>query len=138
VAAKHGLEKIKSVGDAFMAAAGLLKDVDDPVRRAVRCDLEMASTLVDADLGSTVRGGVHAGPVISGILGQERYQFDIWGDTVNVAARMVTRGEPGGVSVARDTCELILPDFEGRPLGELEVKGKGTISVFEIQAVKNA
>jgi adenylate cyclase len=138
VAAKHGLEKIKSVGDAFMAAAGLLNDVDDPVRRAVRCGLEMASTLVDADLGWTVRAGVHAGPVVSGIVGQERYQFDIWGDTVNVAARMVTKGEPGSVAVARDIWDLISADFEGRPLGELEVKGKGIISVFEIRAVKHS
>jgi len=138
VAAKHGLEKIKSVGDAFMAAAGLLNDVDDPVRRAVRCGLEMASTLIDADLGWTVRVGAHAGPVVSGIVGQERYQFDIWGDTVNVAARMVTMGEPGSVSVARDIWDLVSADFEGRPLGELEVKGKGTISVFEIHAAKHS
>jgi adenylate cyclase len=137
VAAKHGLEKIKTVGDALMAAAGLLNEVDDPIRSAVRCGLEMASALIEADLGWTVRLGVHAGPVVSGIVGQERYQFDIWGDTVNVAARMVTKGEPGRVTVARDTWELISADFEGRPLGELDVKGKGVISVFEIHAVKH-
>ena len=88
ITAKHGLEKIKTIGDGFMAAGGLLNEVKDPIGSAVRCGLEMASTLIDAHLGWEVRVGVHAGPVVAGIVGQERYQFDIWGDTVNVAARM--------------------------------------------------
>src|SRR5882672_3126545 len=82
--------------------------------------------LIDAQLGWAVRVGVHVGPVVAGIVGQERYQFDIWGDTVSAAARMVTKGEPGSVSVSRDIWDLISADFEGRPLGELDVKGKGS------------
>ena len=81
ITAKHGLEKIKTIGDGFMAAAGLLHHVADPVGSAVRCGLEMASTMIDAHLGWEVRVGVHSGPVVAGIVGQERYQFDIWGDT---------------------------------------------------------
>src|SRR5262249_44201965 len=75
IAAKHGLEKIKTIGDGFMAAAGLLHKVNDPVGAAVRCGLEMTSTLIDAQLGWEVRVGVHAGPVVAGVVGQERYQF---------------------------------------------------------------
>ena len=134
VTAKHGLEKIKTIGDGFMAAAGLLHEIDDPVGSAVRCGLEMASTLIDADLGWEVRVGVHAGPVVAGVVGQERYQFDIWGDTVNVAARMVGLSTPGSVATTQEIWEQISSAFDGEALGEIEVKGKGTISVFGLRA----
>ena len=133
IAAKHGLEKIKTIGDGFMAAAGLLHQVDDPVGCAVRCGLEMTSTLIDAHLGWEVRVGVHAGPVVAGVVGQERYQFDIWGDTVNVAARMVGMSSPGSVAATKEIFDQIASAFEGEALGELNVKGKGTISVFGLR-----
>ena len=135
VAAKHGLEKIKTIGDGFMAAAGLLHQLDDPVRAAVRCGLEMASTLIDAHLDWEVRVGVHAGPVVAGVVGQERYQFDIWGDTVNVAARMVGMSAPGSVAATSEIWEQLASTFQGEPLGELEIKGKGAIAVFGIRAL---
>jgi class 3 adenylate cyclase len=135
VTAKHGLEKIKTVGDGFMAAAGLLQDHDDPLGAAVRCGLEMAATLIDAHLGWEVRVGVHSGPVVAGVVGQERYQFDIWGDTVNVAARMVGMSAPGSVAATREIWEQISSSFDGEALGELEVKGKGTIAVYGIRAM---
>ena len=135
VAAKHGLEKIKTIGDGFMAAAGLLHQLDDPVRAAVRCGLEMASTLIDAHLDWEVRVGVHAGPVVAGVVGQERYQFDIWGDMVNVAARMVGMSAPGSVAATSEIWEQLASTFQGEPLGELEIKGKGAIAVFGIRAL---
>ena len=134
VVAKHGLEKIKTIGDGFMAAAGLLHQVDDPVGAAVRCGLEMASTLIDAHLGWEVRVGVHAGPVVAGVVGQERYQFDIWGDTVNVAARMVGMSAPGSVAATSEIWEQLASSFHGEALGEMEIKGKGAIAVFGIRA----
>jgi class 3 adenylate cyclase len=137
IAAKHGLEKIKTIGDGFMAAAGLLQNVDDPVGRAVRCGLEMTSTLIDAHLGWEVRVGVHAGPVVAGVVGQERYQFDIWGDTVNVAARMVGMSSPGSVAATKEIFDQIGTAFDGEALGELDVKGKGAISVFGLRARVN-
>jgi len=136
VAEKHDLEKIKTIGDSFMAAAGLLREVQDPIGAAVRCGLEMASTMIDAHLGWEVRVGVHSGPVVAGVVGQERYQFDIWGDTVNVAARMAGKGRQGTVAVTEDIWNHISKDFDADPLGELEVKGKGTISAFEVRAKK--
>lgn len=135
VTAKHGLEKIKTIGDGFMAAAGLLHEHDDPIGGAVRCGLEMASTLIDAHLGWEVRVGVHAGPVVAGVVGQERYQFDIWGDTVNLAARMMDMGTPGSVAATKEIWEQLQSTFQGEALGELEVKGKGTVSVFGIRAL---
>jgi class 3 adenylate cyclase len=93
----------------------------------------MTSTLIDAHLGWEVRVGVHTGPVVAGVVGQERYQFDIWGDTVNVAARMVGMSAPGSVAATKETFDLIASAFDGEALGELEVKGKGTISVFGLR-----
>ncbi len=133
ITARHGLEKIKTIGDGFMAAAGLLQDINDPIGSAIRCGLEMTSTLIDADLGWEVRVGVHAGPVVAGVVGQERYQFDIWGDTVNVAARMSDKSSPGSVAVTKDVWEQVGHAFTGEALGEMEVKGKGTISIFGIR-----
>ena len=136
VTAKHGLEKIKTIGDGFMAVAGLLHVMEDPIGSAVRCGLEMASTLIDAHLGWEVRVGVHAGPVVAGVVGQERYQFDIWGDTVNVAARMVGMSAPGSVAVTKEIFEQVVSDFDGELLGQLNVKGKGEISIFGLRSHK--
>ena len=132
ITAKHGLDKIKTIGDGFMAVAGLLHKVTDPIGSAVRCGLEMTSTLVDAQLNWEVRVGVHAGPVVAGVVGQERYQFDIWGDTVNVAARLVGLSTPGTVTVTREIFEQVASAFDGESLGELNVKGKGAISVLTL------
>lgn len=136
ITARHGLEKIKTIGDGFMAAGGLLQEVKDPIGSAVRCGLEMASTLIDAHLGWEVRVGVHSGPVVAGVVGQERYQFDIWGDTVNVAARMSDKSTPGRVAVTKDVWEQVSSHFEAESLGELDVKGKGAIPVFGIRPRK--
>jgi adenylate cyclase len=137
IAAKHGLEKIKTIGDGFMAVGGLLHKIDDPLGCAVRCGLEMTTTLIDAHLDWEVRVGVHAGPVVAGVVGQERYQFDIWGDTVNVAARMVGMSAPGSVAATKETFDQIASAFDGEALGELDVKGKGTISVFGLRTRVN-
>jgi class 3 adenylate cyclase len=127
----HGLEKIKTVGDAFMAAAGLLKDTNDSLATLVRCGLELAT--VSRQLEWDTRVGIHFGPVVAGIVGQERYQFDIWGDTVNVAARMAGIGRAGCVTLTRDVWHLISDRFNGEGLGDLEVPGKGLIPLVEIR-----
>jgi adenylate cyclase len=134
VTSAFGLEKIKTIGDAFMAAGGLLKEAKDPLESAVICGLEMATTSIDAQLGWAVRVGVHVGPVVAGIVGQERYQFDIWGDAVNVAARMSSKAVPGSVAVTEETWRQIEGRFAGHSLVELEVKGKGSIGVVAVQA----
>ena len=134
VTTTHGLEKIKTIGDSFMAAAGLLKDANDPLGSAVLCGLQMAATSIDARLGWSVRVGVHVGPVVAGIVGQERYQFDIWGDTVNIAARMASKAMPGSVAVTEEAWRQIEDRFEGQSLGDIDIKGKGAIRIFAIQA----
>ncbi len=133
IAAEHGLEKIKTIGDGFMAAAGLLVKIDSPLEAAIRCGLQMAEAQHTLQTGWTVRVGVHFGPVVSGIIGQARYQFDIWGDTVNVASRLTgIQGEPGGVMVTDQVWERLAPHFRGEARGEVQIKGKGLVSVVQV------
>ena len=98
-ASRNGLEKIKTVGDAFLATAGLLNPVPDPLAAAVNCALEIAARTPGVREGWRVRAGVHCGPVMAGIVGRERYQFDIWGDTVNVASRLTSAASPQSVAL---------------------------------------
>ena len=135
IARSRGMEKIKTIGDAFMAAANLLCPNDDPVASAVRCGLEMEAATRDIGLGWSARVGVHAGPVVAGVVGQERFQFDIWGDTVNVAARMAGKGEPGTVAVTEDVWSRISNRFDAVSLERQEVKGKGQIVIYQIRGL---
>jgi adenylate cyclase len=127
----HGLEKIKTVGDAFMAAAGLLKGTNDSLAASVRCGLEL-SALSSQRLNWETRVGIHFGPVVAGVVGRERYQFDIWGDTVNVAARMAELGKAGRVALTQDVWRLIADRFSSESLGEIEIAGKGIIPLVEV------
>ena len=131
---KYNLEKIKTIGDCFMSAAGLLNDVDDPLRAAINCGLEMSSVLIDANLGWEVRVGIHIGPLVAGVVGQERYQFDIWGDTVNIAARLVAHAKPGCVAVVEDVWKSVADDYSGESLGEQKIKGKGTLPNYRLSS----
>jgi len=131
---KYGLEKIKTIGDGFMAAANLLQEIDDPLKVAIDCGLEMASTIIDANLGWQVRVGVNAGPVVAGVVGQERYQFDIWGDTVNVAARVIEWAEPGELAVPEEIWRPLRSVYNAEILENREVKGKGLVSICRIKS----
>jgi class 3 adenylate cyclase len=130
-AKRNGLEKIKTVGDAFLATAGLLKPVSDPLRASVECALEIASVAPSIRNGWQVRAGVHSGPVMAGIVGQERYQFDIWGDTVNVAARLTAAASPQAVALTEEMA-VKLDGWKFTSRGVVELKGKGAVAIAEI------
>jgi len=132
-AKKNGLEKIKSIGDAFLATAGLLTPVDDPLAAAVHCALQIVAALPDTGHGWRVRAGVHCGPLMAGIVGRERYQFDIWGDTVNVASRLTTAASPGTVALT-ETQGTKLQGLTISPRGAVELKGKGAVPLVEVTA----
>lgn len=131
----HQMEKIKTIGDEFMASAGLTMQNFQPLLSAVKCGLDMAEATKNLSTGWQVRVGVHAGPVVAGIVGDEKYQFDVWGDTVNTASRMASLGAPGSVLMAFDSWLQIQDECEGRSLGQIEVKGKGSIEVVECTGV---
>ena len=130
---RNGLEKIKTIGDAFLATAGLLKPVPDPLRSAVTCALEIAAAVPGIGEGWSVRAGVHCGPVMAGIVGRERYQFDIWGDTVNVASRLTSAASPNSVALI-EAQGAKLEGLSVTPRGEVQLKGKGAVPVVEIAA----
>ena len=133
-ARRHGLEKIKTVGDAFLATAGLLKPVANPLQAAVKCAVEIAAAAPSVRDGWQVRAGVHCGPVMAGIVGQERYQFDIWGDTVNVASRLTSAASPQAVAVT-ESMATALEGFRRDSRGVVELKGKGSVAIVEISAL---
>lgn len=135
IAAKHQMEKIKTIGDEFMASAGLTMQNFQPLLSAVKCGLDMVEASKSLSTGWEVRVGLHAGPVVAGIVGDQKYQFDVWGDTVNTAARMAGLGEPGAVIMTIDSWLQIQDECEGRSLGQIEVKGKGPIEVVECTGV---
>ena len=130
----HGLEKIKTIGDAFLATAGLLESVADPLRAAVRCALAISEAAGQSGRGWQVRSGVYMGTVMAGIVGRERYQFDIWGDTVNVASRLTSVASPGTVAVTEEMSSR-LPGANVSSRGAVELKGKGSVRMVEVTAM---
>lgn len=127
----HRMEKIKTIGDSFMATAGMLRFNPDPLRSAVRCGLDLIAETAEVADDWQVRVGVDYGPIVSGVLGRQKYQFDIWGSVVNVAARMTELASPGTVALARDAWIGLGSGFAGRLLGPRSVKGIGLIEVAE-------
>jgi len=128
---RHGLEKIKTIGDAFMATAGLLQHVDRPALAAVRCGLEMVAAAKAHDAGWAVRVGIHTGPVVAGVIGRRQYMFDLWGDTVNIAARIVDQAEPGTVLLSSAAWRHLKDAAKGTTKGFIELKGKGDLELIE-------
>jgi class 3 adenylate cyclase len=131
---KHGLEKIKTIGDAYLAAAGLPEPRADHASAAARAALEMmeASRGIRGPSGFEIalRIGMHSGPVVAGVIGKNKFSYDLWGDTVNVAARMESHGVPGEIQVSGATRALLVDHFELRSRGAIEVKGKGELETF--------
>lgn len=128
---RHGLMKIKTIGDAFMASAGLLTDLPDPVVSATRCGLEMAEAAPRLAAGWQVHVGIHVGSVVAGVIGERQYAFDIWGDTVNTAARVANRATPGKVLLSGSAWRATGQKMLGSSIGSVELKGKGGVELFE-------
>ena len=131
IAMNNGMEKIKTIGDAFMATAGLLQYVEDPAITSVRSALEMVESVKAHPSGWQIRAGVHMGPLVGGVIGQKNYSFDIWGDTVNTAARIMGQAEPNSVLVSSAVWRNLQDAFEGTSKGMVELKGKGAVELIE-------
>lgn len=134
IAIGGGMEKIKTIGDAFMGTAGLLKPVADPVQAAARCALEMAEAAPRLTDGWQVRIGVHYGPVIAGVIGQQQHLYDLWGDTVNTAARLTGLADPSTVCISTTVRAGLACETES--LGEVAFKGKRALEVYRLNALR--
>ena len=134
----HGLDRIKTIGDAYMAAAGVTASCEDHAQRCVRAAQDMVAFLEQRNTVSAfkwhLRVGVHSGPVIAGVLGTHKLAFDVWGDTVNLAARMESAGAVGRINVSAYTYHLIQSEFACSYRGRLSAKGKGEVDMYFVDA----
>ncbi|MEX3009287.1 adenylate/guanylate cyclase domain-containing protein [Hoeflea sp. TYP-13] len=128
------LEKIKTIGDAYMVVAGLPAARHDHAEAIARLALKMmvAAEQVSQETGKRlqIRVGIHSGPVVAGVIGQKKFAYDLWGDTVNIAARMESHGETGKIQISADTAKLLDERFELEPRGTIEIKGKGQMATY--------
>ncbi|HET7746607.1 MAG TPA: adenylate/guanylate cyclase domain-containing protein [Vicinamibacteria bacterium] len=136
LAERHRMYKIKTIGDSFMSTANLITPVDNPVATAVSCGLDMVKAAKTLPAGWDVRVGIHAGPVVAGVVGRKTYLYDLWGDTVNTAARVESHGAKGAVNVSASAWERVRERAEGVSLGMITVKGKGTMEIHRVESIR--
>jgi adenylate cyclase len=130
---QHGLEKIKTIGDAYMVAAGIPAPRDDHLRALARFAVAARDAFRDPLPGQPaiqLRIGLHSGPVVAGVIGRRRFLYDLWGDTVNTAARLESHGVPGHIHINDDTAARLAGDFELSDRGVIQIKGKGPMHTW--------
>ena len=134
VAADCGVEKIKTIGDAYFAVAGVPEAKSDHAERVVELALGMRRALQRynsrADDSLEIRIGINTGPVVAGVIGTTKFAYDLWGDAVNVASRMESTGVPGRIQVSPSTYAKLREKYEFESRGEIEVKGKGMMQTY--------
>jgi class 3 adenylate cyclase len=128
LARRHGVEKIKTIGDAYMAVAGLPEAVADHVERIADLALDML-----AHSSLAIRIGIDTGPVVAGVIGESKFIYDLWGDAVTTASRMESHGVPGGIQVTEAVRNRLADRYDLVERGEIEVKGRGTMRTWLLE-----
>lgn len=134
LAERHDLEKIKTIGDCYMVAAGVPAPRTDHAQALAAMALDMQAAMSSLDevgrLGLELRIGINSGPVVAGVIGRKRFLYDLWGDAVNTASRMESHGTSGRIQITRATKELLGDEFVYEPRGTIPLKGKGEMEVW--------
>jgi adenylate cyclase len=134
LAERYDVEKIKTIGDCYMVAAGVPTPRADHATAIALMAIDMREAMRDTDavgdLGLELRIGINSGPVVAGVIGRKRFLYDLWGDAVNTASRMESHGAPGRIQITRATYELLRDEFDCEPRGVVEIKGKGELETW--------
>jgi class 3 adenylate cyclase len=131
---RHGLEKIKTVGDAYMAVGGLPLPRSDHLEAVVDMALDVLAcssqfSRCDHEVFQ-LRLGIHTGAVIAGVIGAKKFSYDLWGDTVNIASRMESQGLPGKIQVTQEVYHRLMSSYRFEPRGEIFIKGKDLMTTY--------
>jgi len=138
---KHGLEKIKTIGDCYMVASGIPRARPDHAQALARMALEMRDYVDENEIEGrklAFRIGLNSGPVVAGVIGRNKFAYDLWGEAVNTASRMESHGREGAVQITRKTYELIKDEFACEPRGTVNVKGVGETETWFVTGMKGA
>jgi adenylate cyclase len=132
ITTQRGREKIKTVGDGLLATAGLLLPNPDPVMSSIECAASTIASARGLPIPWNVRVGIHVGAVVAGVVGRQKFSFDIWGDTVNVAARLAGYGTSTGINLSAAAWRQVGTRIQTIPLGPIQIRGKGDLEVHQV------
>lgn len=142
---KYGLEKIKTIGDSYMCAGGLPFASEDHPEKVIEAAMEIRDFIEWADKNKDtdiahfeMRLGIHTGPVVAGVVGTKKFAYDIWGDTVNVAARMESNSKPGKINISENTYALVKDQYNCTFRGKIDMKNRGKMNMYYVNGRKNA
>jgi len=144
IIAKHGMEKIKTIGDAYMCACGLPLADNENAIKSVNAALDMQQFIKEFGAANKIQNlpvfeiriGIHTGPLVAGVVGLKKFAYDIWGDAVNLASQMEQHSEPGKVNISGETYSLVKNAFNCTYRGKIEAKSKGEVDMYFVDSVK--